>query len=140
MKTIIIAAAGAAFSAATVNALVPIPASSQTYPNAATRAFMHSGRCLVRVDGVTYQDGPCRYNDEPNSDGSASVLIGQDMSLDAYYGPCAAFVDEQSNGEWEASWNKCGGLNADANVPLYPNMKKAGACWTNSRAKFCLWK
>lgn len=87
------------------------------------------GKCLLRVDGTTYINGPCNIDLMP--DGSFS--IGADGRS-----PFFAYVTVLEPGLAQGDWNETP-ASTHAHSRL-GELQRKGACWANRRATVCAWK
>jgi hypothetical protein len=90
------------------------------------------GDCLLKVDGRTYLNGPCKV-DMFSGDGSFS--IGADQRWSRYF----AYVnlDPNNPGLASGSWN---GIEGESHARRTWESNPTGSCWTNRRAKICAWR
>lgn len=112
--------AAMAFACLTVVILATAPASAD------------QGRCLIAVDGRSYLNGRCNIAIRPG--GSFTVGVG-DKSRSRYF----AYVDvgDDSN-RARGTWN---GVDASGQAGTeLGELRRKGACWSNSRARICAWK
>lgn len=90
------------------------------------------GRCLLQVDGRKYIAGRCAYH--LDEDGSFEIADpGQFWRHDGHF----AFVFPAGRSA-DGSWNE-ESIASHAQDRLGTLIKK-GACWTNKRARICLWQ
>ena len=104
------------------------------------------GRCLLVVDGQTRISGPCSYSMERNGsfhiDGPRQVFEGVD------YPETKGTMDTLSTDYWAnvfrdgVIWRgyangQVGSVHGEA--PDWGELHHKGACFSNTRAKVCLW-
>ena len=117
---------------------------------------MHIGRCLLEVDGTRRISGTCAYHIEKDGsfeiDGTRQIyggidypdcLAGAAIFTTDYFASVEWInqkeLDDGSPGPgWELFWNETIGSN-QGNAFLGP-VNRHGACYSNDRAKICLWK
>lgn len=93
-------------------------------------AHASPAKCLLQVDGKTYLNGICNFENEGN--GSFTIGTGS-VNASRYF----AYVLVWGNGTAHAYWNgEEAGPNAHDN--LGP-VKRDGACRYNSRVRVCAW-
>ena len=112
-------------------ALIALASSSTFLPVTYADAGARTANCLLRVDGRTYLDKPCRFEADP--DGSFS--IGTAATDGAKREPFFAYVNVNPDGSADATWNEDASAS-HAQAPL-GTMKRHGACWKNARAEVC---
>lgn len=91
-----------------------------------------TGKCLLRVDGLTYINGPCEihagkdyFPDKPS--GTFSILSGD-------HRPAAQVIGSPGDSR-EGLWNYGHGMSNDTGT-----LHRDGACWVNEHARICAWK
>jgi hypothetical protein len=112
------------------------------------------GRCLLKVQGVSYVSGKCAYlissGGDFQMDGPRQVYTGIDypepeiysnnISTDYFVQVGRALEPDDTYGkQWEGHW---GGEDKRAtHAHSYLGiLKRSGACYSNKIAKICLWK
>ena len=85
-----------------------------------------NGKCVLKVDGKSYIDGPCNIEFEGKGAFTISSSIGKE-----YF----ASVFEPEGGLADGNWTGTGtgGLAERFDAPL----KRKGACWENATARVC---
>ena len=101
----------------------------------AAGAAQWPAKCKLVVDGKTYIDGRCNFEDF--GDGSFAIgVLGDDEPIPAG-GFYFAYVDVHGNTA-EARWNE-DPRELHANAPL-GTLTRNGACWENALARICAWR
>jgi hypothetical protein len=96
----------------------------------ASPALAAPGRCVLRVEGHTYLNGPCNIDLEPGGDFEISPL----REVNPYY---FAYVTLTGSplGTAMGSWN---GKDAENHAhDDLGTLTRKGACWSNARAEIC---
>lgn len=92
-----------------------------------------SETCSIKVDGLLYHHGECRYSEELGSDRYWRVEVGQKTDDDSlgYW----ALLLEQEDGTFDGHWN--GSYGADRAHNHLGSLQKQDDCWVGERAKIC---
>lgn len=90
-----------------------------------------NGKCLLRVDGVNYIDGPCDIDIVSNGFGPGTFQITGPNGL-------GAFVEVYKKDHGQVTWliEKGEGYSNGSQGLL----RRDGGCWINDEAKICAWK
>jgi len=114
---------------------------------------MELGRCLLEVDGQALVAGPCTYivhtGGSFSFNGPRQVYAGIDYSEKAmpmgmstdhfvYVTHYASHEISETGLEWVAHYNN--DKHASHAQDYLGELSQDGACFTNARAKICLWK
>jgi hypothetical protein len=85
--------------------------------------------CRLIVDGQTYGDGPCNYQED--ADGSFRFDYPSDPRMFVY-------VSRNPDGTAQGYWpGPQGGSHAHDNLG---QLSRNGACWENTAASVCAWR
>lgn len=97
-------------------------------------ARAEEGRCLIIIDRQTYLKGRCEIT--IRTGGSFTVGVG-DTSSSKHFA-YVSIGDTANRNEARGTWN---GVAASSHAgEELGTLKRAGACWHNSRARICAWK
>ena len=91
--------------------------------------------CSIKVNGLLYHYGECRYSKTLSSDRSWSIEIGSEKAEDeslVYW----VLLLEDSDGKYQGHWNGSYGGTRAHNY-LY-EMKKEDDCWVGENSRICL--
>ena len=98
----------------------------------ATSVRADEGRCLIAVDGRTFLKGRCNIQIRPG--GSFTVGVS-DQSRSEYFAYVAL------DGGPDAAVGYWNGTEAESHASEHlGQLKRKGACWSNSRARICAWR
>jgi hypothetical protein len=109
---------------------LPVVMSAAFIWGLAARAVAEPGKCVLRVDGHTYLNGPCDINLE----GGGSFQITPPTEVTPYY---FAYVNLNTSPPRTATgaWN---GEEADSHAgDDLGTLTRKGACWSNTHAIVC---
>jgi hypothetical protein len=96
----------------------------------AVTASAEPGKCVLRVDGHNYINGPCDINLERGGDFQITSLGNAYPYYFAY-----VYLEGSSPGHATGAWNdKDGESHAGDDLGT---LTRKGACWSNTRAKIC---